>query len=281
MTLESPQWQHTKPTNGAVILLFNTEQMLNFSAFCFIFTWSEPRSWMTSNTGSTQSNWVLKLNSFFRSLTEADYEIISILALQCFGRRILLFHSVDGRSFLQQLLMGDFFWNGLKGTIQKSTLFHLLLKTEESQETESPLTEKSGVCSQPFPAVFPWKCSFSFTVSASGCNYSFPPHLCSSSTTCTKHQAQNQWFGHGGGCGVTLQTVTRIMSNRRQSHRVSTAHLKCSKHPEQSLSATEMSFPCRRSGAAAEIGSANILGWISQLLQLSITCKEFCCISFC
>lgn len=135
MTLESPQWQHTKPRNGAVILLFNTEQMLNFSAFCFIFRWSEPRSWMTSNTGSTQSNGVLKLNSFFRSLTEADYETISILALQCLGRRILLFHSVDGRSFLQQLLMGDFFWNGLKGTIQKSTLFHLLLKTEEISGT--------------------------------------------------------------------------------------------------------------------------------------------------
>lgn len=109
----------------------------------------------------------------------------------------------------------------------------------------------------------------------------FLPYLCSSSTTCTKHQAQNQCFGHGGGCRVTLQTVTTIMSNRRQSRGASTAHLKCSKHPEQSPSPTEMSFPCRRSGAATEIGSANILGWINQLLQLSITCKEFCCISLC
>lgn len=80
---------------------------------------------------------------------------------------------------------------------------------------------------------------------------------------------------------VTLQTGIRIMSNRRQSHRVSTAHLKCCKHPEQSLSATEMRFPCRRSGAATEIGSASILGWINQLLQLSITCREFCCTSIC
>lgn len=64
-----------------------------------------------------------------------------------------------------------FFWNGLKGTIQKYALFHLLLKKEK---ISGNLTEASGVCSQPFPAVLPWKCSFSFTVSASHCNYSFP-----------------------------------------------------------------------------------------------------------
>lgn len=52
----------------------------------------------------------LKLALFFLgSLRETDYEIISILALKYIGRRILLFHSVDGRSFLQELPKGDFF----------------------------------------------------------------------------------------------------------------------------------------------------------------------------
>lgn len=142
---------------------------------------------------------------------------------------------------------------------------------------KSLFAEKSGVCSQPFPAVFPWKCSFSFTVCASSCNYSSPAlslllqhnlHWTSGS----KPMVWSRW---------SLQAVIRIMSNRRQSHGVSIAHLKCSTHPKQSLSPTEMSFPCRGSGAATEIGSPNILGWINQLLQLSITCKEFCCISIC
>lgn len=135
---------------------------------------------------------------------------------------------------------------------------------------KSLFSEKSGVSSQLFLQYFLGNAASPFL-----------PYLCSSSTTCTKHQAQNQWLGDGGGCRVTLQTGIRIMSNRRQSHRVSTAHLKCSKHPEQSLSPTEMRFPCRRSGAATEIGSASILGWINQLLQLSITCREFCCTSIC
>lgn len=85
--------------------------------FCILFhihiVWTkgldDVKHWLnTEQQGS-------KTYSFFRSLTEADYEIISILALQCLGRRILLFDSVDARSFLQQLSMGDFFWNGLKG----------------------------------------------------------------------------------------------------------------------------------------------------------------------
>lgn len=35
------------------------------------------------------------------------------------------------KSFLQELSKGIVFWNGLKGTTQKLTLFHLLLKEEE------------------------------------------------------------------------------------------------------------------------------------------------------
>lgn len=101
----------------------------------------------------------------------------------------------------------------------------------------------------------------------------FLPYLCSSSTTCTKRQLQNQWFSHSSGCSVILLTVTRIASSRRQSHGVSTAHLKPFEHPERSLSPNKMCFPRRRSGAAAEIGSANASGWIRQLLQLNTTAK--------
>lgn len=144
---------------------------------------------------------------------------------------------------------------------------------------KSLFSEKSGVSSQLFLQYFLGNAA-SHSESHAAIT-PFLPYLCSSSTTCTKHQAQKQQFGDGGDCRVTLQTGIRIMSNRRQSHRVSTAHLKCCKHPEKSLSATEMRFPCRRSGAATEIGSASILGWINQLLQLSITCREFCCTSIC
>lgn len=103
----------------------------------------------------------------------------------------------------------------------------------------------------------------------------FLPYLCSSSTTCTKCQVQNQWFSHSSGCSVILRIVTRIASSRRRSRGVSTAHLKPSAHPEQSLSPIEMRFPCRRSGATVEIGSANTSGWISQLLQPSTTAMSF------
>lgn len=103
----------------------------------------------------------------------------------------------------------------------------------------------------------------------------FLPYLCSSSTTCTKCQLQNQWFSHSSGCSVTLPTVTRITSSRRRSRGVSTAHLKPFEHPEQSLSPSKTCFPCRRSGAAAEIGSANASGWVGQLLELSTTARSF------
>lgn len=103
----------------------------------------------------------------------------------------------------------------------------------------------------------------------------FLPYHCSSSTTCTKHQAQNQWFGHGGGC--RLWSESWATEGKAMGSQLLTSS--ASKHPEQSLSPTETSFPCRGTGAAAEIGSANILGRINQLLLPSITCKEFCCIS--
>lgn len=48
----------------------------------------------------------------------------------------------------------------------------------------------------------------------------FPLYLCSSSTTHTKCQVQNQRFSHSSGCSVIPQTVTRIVSSRRQSHRI-------------------------------------------------------------
>jgi len=103
----------------------------------------------------------------------------------------------------------------------------------------------------------------------------FLTYLCSSSTTCTKCQVQNQWFSHSSGCSVILRTVTRTVSSRRRSCGVSTAHLKPFEHPDWSLSSTETCLPCSRSGAEAEIGSANTSGWIRQLSQLNTTARSF------
>lgn len=187
-------------------------------------------------------------------------------ALKCL-RSSLLFCAMDGRGFLQQSSRADFIWNGLKGTFQKSTPFHLLLKNREISWNLYSQKSLMSACSLFLQYFLGNTASHSQSLPHAAVT-PFLLHLCSSSTTCTKCQLQNQWVCHSRGCSVILWTVTRIASSRRQSRGVSTPHLKPFKHSEWNRSSTKMFCPCRSLGATAEIGSANTFGWIrSELLQ--------------